>query len=71
MEVHAGPGIGLGKIALMAAGAVGAAAAVTWRIIRSATPISWRSPPTLSWAAMRGIRMRYPGTMRSAWVLLT
>jgi len=42
MKVHAGPGLALGKIALLAVATVGAAAAVAWRMIRSATGVSVR-----------------------------
>lgn len=38
MKVRSGTGVDLGKAALVAAGIVGAAAAVAWRIIRSLTP---------------------------------
>ncbi|HUY48000.1 MAG TPA: hypothetical protein VMV92_20110 [Streptosporangiaceae bacterium] len=39
MKVHAGPGADLGKLALVAVGAVGAAAVIAWRLIRSVTPV--------------------------------
>ena len=42
MKVHAGPGLALGKIALLAVATVGTAAAVGWRMIRSATGVSVR-----------------------------
>ena len=42
MKVHAGPGLDLGKIALHAVATVGTAAAVAWRMIRSATGVSVR-----------------------------
>ena len=37
-KVHSGPGSDLGKTALVVAGAVGAAVAIVWRVIRSLTP---------------------------------
>lgn len=36
MKVHAGPGLDVSKIAIMAIGAVGATAAIMWRVIRRA-----------------------------------
>jgi hypothetical protein len=40
MKVHAGPGLDLGKIALLAVATV--AAAVAWRMVRSARGVSVR-----------------------------
>jgi hypothetical protein len=42
MKVHAGPGLDLGRIALLAVATVATAAAVAWRMIRSATRVSVR-----------------------------
>jgi hypothetical protein len=42
MKVHAGPGLDVGKIALFAISAVGTAAAVAWRAIRSVTGVAVR-----------------------------
>ncbi len=42
MKVHAGPGLDLGKIALLAVAIIGTAAAVAWRMIRSATGVPVR-----------------------------
>ena len=39
MKVHAGPGLDLSKVALVAVGAVGTVAAIIWRVIRAATPV--------------------------------
>jgi|SRR5580704_13298019 hypothetical protein len=39
MKVHAGPGLDVSKIALMAIGAVGVGVAIAWRVIRSLTPV--------------------------------
>jgi hypothetical protein len=38
MKVHAGPGLDLSKLALIAIGAVGVGVAVARRLIRSLTP---------------------------------
>jgi hypothetical protein len=42
MKVHAGPGLDLGKIALLAVAAVGTVVAVAWRMISSAAGVSVR-----------------------------
>ena len=39
MKVHAGPGLNLGKMALLAVGAVGTGVAIAWRVIRAVTPV--------------------------------
>ena len=39
MKVHAGRGLNLSKLALIAIGAVGAGVAIAWRVIRSVTPV--------------------------------
>jgi len=40
VEAETGPGLGFGKIALVGVGAVGAAAALAWRLIRAAAGTS-------------------------------
>jgi hypothetical protein len=39
MKVHAGPGLNLGKMALLAVGAVGTGVAIAGRVIGAVTPV--------------------------------